>query len=85
MVIEVFVGLLLFGLALATVFAALAGLLGVLGGLYFVRCKRCGRLGVTKSTEPVAACTYCRHVSLAHPLYALSHVHVNVPHFKSSS
>ena len=49
MAFEVLGGLLVFGLALATVFAALAGLLGVVGALRFARCDRCGRLGGTKA------------------------------------
>ena len=80
---EVLGGLLVFGLALATVFAALAGLLGVVGALRFARCDRCGRLGVLKPGELVAACRYCRHGTLAHRLHALSHVHIGRPSLKS--
>lgn len=75
-VLEVVGGLLVFGLALATVFVALTGLLGVVGALRFVRCNRCGRLGIAKPTEQVTVCSYCRHGTLAHPLYALSRVHI---------
>jgi hypothetical protein len=75
-VIEVLGVLLVLGLALATTFAAVAGLLGVLGAVRFVRCQRCGRLGVAKPAGPVLSCPYCRHDSLAHPLQALSHLHV---------
>ncbi|HEU5270347.1 MAG TPA: hypothetical protein VFU36_10530 [Jatrophihabitans sp.] len=77
MAVYIVIALLVSGLALVTVAAAIVGLLGVAGILRLARCDRCGHLTVTDARTEPQSCPQCRHERLAHPLATLHRLHLH--------
>jgi len=76
MAVYVVIALLVSGLAIATVAAAIIGILGLVGVLRFACCEHCGHLTVTDVRTVPQSCPQCRHEHLTHPLASLHHLRV---------
>lgn len=77
MAVYIVIALLVSGLAVVTVAAAIVGILGLVGILRLARCDRCGHLTVTDAGTEPQSCPQCRHERLTHPLAALHRLHLH--------
>lgn len=73
MVIDIITGILIAALAIVTLVALLIGLLAAGDFIRLQRCPRCGHWIVQASAQGSAACPYCRHEHLSHPITTLRH------------
>lgn len=70
-VVDVILGILVLGLAVATVYMAIFGGMGALGIVRYRRCPDCGHLTLTSAVGRPDPCGHCRHLTLYHPLHTL--------------